>query len=65
MCPQGSERWGNLEFFNYIIPRINSFGEEAVQISGGLTSYIVKMITVLLHLYNSLWFGGSLSLRYE
>ena len=53
MGHQVSERWDILEIVNYITPRINCVGKETVHISGGLTSYFVKILELLL-LYKSL-----------
>ena len=42
MCLQASERWDILDICNYIIPRINCVGKEAVLISGGLILFREK-----------------------
>ena len=44
MCLQASERWDILKICNYIIPRNNCVGKEAVLISGSITSYFMKSI---------------------
>ena len=53
MCLQANESLDILEISNYIIPRINCIGKEAVLICGGLTSYFVRSIKVITSIQKS------------
>ena len=46
MCLQAGERLHILQICNYIIPRNNCVGKEAVLISGSITSYFMKSIRI-------------------
>ena len=47
------ESWDILEIFNHIIPIINCVGKEAVLISGGIASYFIKRIRVIISIQKS------------
>ena len=53
MCLQTSERLDIVEICNYIIPRNNCVGKEAVLISGSITSYFMKSIRILTSIQKS------------
>ena len=53
MCDQASERWNILKICNYIIPRNNCVGKEAVLISGSITSYFMKGIRIFTSIQKS------------
>ena len=53
MCLQASGRWDILEICNYIIPRNNCVGKEAVLISGSITSYFMKSIRIFTSVQKS------------
>ena len=53
MCPQASERWDILKICNYIIPRNNCVGKEAVLISGSITTDFMKSIRIFTSIQRS------------